>query len=52
VLEDFSGSGRVRAFGEIWQAHTEVPMHAGDRARVEAVDGLILRIVPETNRET
>lgn len=52
VLEDFTGAGHVHGFGEVWQAHSEVPMQAGDHARVEAVDGLILRIVPETNRET
>ena len=40
VLDAFSGTGRVRAFGEIWQASATAPVTAGERVRVIDVDGL------------
>ncbi len=46
VLEAFQGEGTVRAFGELWQARTEVPLAAGATVRVVAVDGLVLRVAP------
>ncbi len=51
VLEDFEEVGRVRAFGEIWQARTTAPVTAGARATVLSVDGLVLTISPATARE-
>ncbi|MCC7412248.1 MAG: nodulation protein NfeD [Gammaproteobacteria bacterium] len=46
VLEDFTGSGRVRAHGEIWQARTGVPVKGGQSVRVRAVAGLTLEVEP------
>lgn len=46
VLAGFSEEGRVRAFGEIWLARTDVPVSAGETARVLEVDGLTLIITP------
>jgi membrane-bound serine protease (ClpP class) len=34
--------GRVRLRGEIWNAHSEEPLEAGEEVRVEAVNGLTL----------
>lgn len=49
VLEGFHGagegfpvSGKVHAFGETWQARSEIPLEAGSHASVRAVDGLVL----------
>jgi membrane-bound serine protease (ClpP class) len=47
ALEDFAGEGWVRAFGERWQARSEVPLTSGARARIVAVDGLVLVVDPE-----
>ena len=47
VIDGFPGEGHVHAFGEIWRAQADVPMRAGARGRVTAVDGLVLSIVPE-----
>jgi membrane-bound serine protease (ClpP class) len=46
VLDDFDGLGRVRAFGEIWQARAEVPLRRGSAVRVSGVDGLVLSVEP------
>ena len=46
VLEDFDGSGRVRAFGENWEARAEVPLSRGSAVRVSGVDGLVLSVEP------
>jgi membrane-bound serine protease (ClpP class) len=48
ALEDFSGRGRIRVHGEIWQAETRVPLKRGERVRVSAVEGLVLGVEPET----
>jgi len=50
VLEDFSGRGRVRAFGEMWQAQSSVPLTEGTKVRIAAIDGLVLTVEPETER--
>jgi membrane-bound serine protease (ClpP class) len=44
VLEDFEESGRIRAHGEIWQVSSDTSMRCGDKVRVTAVDGLILKV--------
>jgi len=46
ALEDFAARGWVRAAGERWRAQCEVPVHKGDRLRVESVDGLTLSVSP------
>ncbi|MGQ0834001.1 MAG: NfeD family protein [Gammaproteobacteria bacterium] len=46
VFEDFTGTGRVRFGGELWNAHSAVPLRAGQRARVAKVDGLSLWVEP------
>jgi membrane-bound serine protease (ClpP class) len=48
ALADFSGRGRIRIHGEIWQAETTVPLKRGERVRVSALEGLVLRVEPET----
>ncbi|TNF78923.1 MAG: nodulation protein NfeD [Gammaproteobacteria bacterium] len=47
VLDAFTDSGRVRAFGEIWQARAIAPVATGERANVVDLDGLILVISPK-----
>jgi len=47
VTADFvGGKGRVRYGGELWNAHSEAPLRAGQSARVVAVEGLELRVEP------
>lgn len=48
ALEDFTGRGRIRIHGEIWQAETRVPLKRGERVRVSTVEGLVLGVEPET----
>jgi len=48
VIESFTGAGRIRVHGEIWQAKSAVPLERGDRVRVVGVDGLVLKVQPET----
>ena len=45
VIDDFEHDGRVRAAGEIWQAHSREPLEKGARVRVAAVDGVKLNVV-------
>jgi len=40
VIDDFEGEGRVRAFGEVWQARGEEPLEKGDRVEIVGVDGV------------
>ena len=46
VLDDFTGKGRVRYGGELWNARSEAPLHAGDAARIVRVEGLTLWVEP------
>ncbi len=46
VLNDFVGKGRVRYGGELWNARSEAPLHAGDAARIVRVEGLTLWVEP------
>jgi len=50
AVEDFSGHGRVRIRGEIWQADCEqdVDVKQEQKLRVKAIDGLTLKVVPVT----
>lgn len=47
AVEDFSGDGHVRIRSELWRAHSETPVNAGQILKVEAVDGLTLRVRPK-----
>ena len=40
VIDDFEGEGRVRAFGEVWQARGEGQLEKGDRVEIVGVDGV------------
>ncbi len=46
VLENFERQGPIHIHGERWTAHSDRPLRAGQRARVIALDGLILRVEP------
>ncbi|MDN5924136.1 MAG: nodulation protein NfeD [Xanthomonadales bacterium] len=46
ALLDFDGKGAVLAHGERWQARSDVPVHAGQRVRITAIDGLVLEVTP------
>ncbi len=46
VLEDFTSRGRVEIDGESWLADTRVPLFAGKKIRVDAIDKLVLKIEP------
>ncbi|MBS3799370.1 MAG: nodulation protein NfeD [Thioalkalivibrio sp.] len=46
ALEDFERSGRVRVHSEQWRADSPVPIRAGQRVRVTAIEGLRLRVEP------
>ncbi len=46
VLDDFEGRGRIRIHGEIWLAESATPLRRGDRVKVLAVDGLVLKVQP------
>ncbi len=41
------GKGKVAVHGEIWNAVSDHPLKKGDRIKVVAVEGLILRVEPE-----
>jgi membrane-bound serine protease (ClpP class) len=51
VIDDFHGRGRIRIHGEVWDAESAVPLQRGERVRVTAIDGLVLRIRPETEEK-
>jgi len=46
VVADFTGKGRVRYGGELWNARSEAALHAGDLARIVRVEGLTLWVEP------
>ena len=47
ALQDFTGQGQVRAFGEVWQAQSDTPLAKGAKVRITAVQGLILTVEQE-----
>lgn len=47
VLEDFSETGYVWAFGERWRARTLTPVKKGDRVRIVDLEGLTLIVTGE-----
>jgi membrane-bound serine protease (ClpP class) len=46
VLNDFTGKGRVRYGGELWNARSERALRAGEPARIVRVEGLTLWVEP------
>lgn len=46
VMEDFEQEGPIHIHGERWTARSDQPLRAGQRVRVTAMDGLILRVMP------
>jgi membrane-bound serine protease (ClpP class) len=47
VIADFTGRGRVRYGGELWNARSDAALHAGDLARIVKVEGLTLWVEPQ-----
>src|SRR5579863_7918454 len=47
VFEDFTGKGRVRYGGELWNARSDVALRAGQMARIVRVEGLTLWVEPQ-----
>jgi membrane-bound serine protease (ClpP class) len=47
VVADFTGKGRVRYGGELWNARSEAALRAGDLARIVKVEGLTLWVEPQ-----
>jgi len=47
VVADFTGKGRVRYGGELWNARSSGALRAGDMARIVKVEGLTLWIEPQ-----
>jgi len=47
VVADFSGKGRVRYGGELWNARSDSALRAGDLARIVKVEGLTLWVEPQ-----
>lgn len=46
ALEDFTGTGRVRAHSEEWLARTSAPVRQGQKVKIVAVEGLTLTVEP------
>ena len=46
VVADFTGQGRVRYGGELWNARSDAALRAGDLARIVRVEGLTLWVEP------
>ena len=42
VIGSFDESGTVKVEGELWQALTDTPVHAGDKVRIKEINGLEL----------
>ena len=51
VIDDFEGRGWIRIHGEVWMAESSVPLRRGNRVQVVAVEGLILKVQPETKED-
>lgn len=48
ALDDFQGRGRVHIRGETWTADSDVPVQRGQTLRVLGIDGLVLRVAPQS----
>ena len=42
VVQSFTGLGRVRYRGEVWNARSNTELRAGQQARIVKVEGLTL----------
>jgi membrane-bound serine protease (ClpP class) len=47
VLADCQGEGWARVHSETWRIRCTIPLKAGQRVRVAAMDGLLLDVVPD-----
>jgi len=47
VVTDFTGKGRVRYGGELWNARSDRTLRAGELARIVKVEGLTLWVEPQ-----
>jgi membrane-bound serine protease (ClpP class) len=50
VMEDFDVEGWARVHSETWRVRAAMPLKAGQRVRIAAMDGLVLDVVPEPGR--
>lgn len=50
VLDDFDDEGLARVHSEIWRVRSRAPLKAGQRVRVAAMHGLLLDVVPESDK--
>jgi membrane-bound serine protease (ClpP class) len=50
VLEDFEQEGWARVHSETWRVRAAVPLKAGQRVRIAAMEGLVLDVVPESGQ--
>jgi membrane-bound serine protease (ClpP class) len=48
VLEDCEREGWARVHSETWRIHSGLPLKAGQRVRVTAMDGLLLEVTPDS----
>ncbi len=46
ILEDCQSDCRMRIHGELWNAHSSVPLRKGRQVRVRSIQGLILNVEP------
>ena len=46
VLDDFTGTGRVRVHSESWQARSTQPLKKGQKVRIARRNGLVLNVQP------
>ncbi|WP_370298227.1 NfeD family protein, partial [Pontibacterium sp.] len=44
AMEDFQNLGKVKLHGEIWNAQSDYPIHAGETVTVLHVKGLMLEV--------
>jgi len=50
VIEDFDEEGWARVHSETWRVRAAMPLKAGQRVRIAAMEGLVLDVVPERAR--
>ncbi|WP_223671083.1 NfeD family protein [Kangiella shandongensis] len=49
VIEDFDNEGWIWLHSERWKCHSTVPLKAGQKVKVTAVDDLVLSVTPVTD---
>ena len=52
IIEDFDVDGRIRIHGEVWSAHSKIPLHKGQRVQVRSMHGLVLNVEPAAEENT